>query len=78
MSNKIIYFENADQDDVVIRKKPGIHELEVISPRHSGWTKTETNSSYEREYYLGEGNCCLFSISYEKAKEKMAKYGVII
>ncbi len=78
MSEKTIYFENADRDDIVIRKRPGMFELEIISPRHDGWTKTLPNSSYEREYYLGEGNCCMFPISYEEAKEKMARYGVKI
>lgn len=78
MHEEIIYFENADREDTVIRKRPEMFELEVISPRHSGWTKTGPNSSYERELYLGQGNCCMFPITYEEAKKKLAKYGVKI
>ena len=78
VSEKIIYFKNADRDDSIIRERPGMFELEVISPRHSGWTKTLPNSSYEKDHYLGEGNCCMFPISYKEAKEKLVKYGVKI
>ena len=75
---KVQYFENSDCPDTVIRKRPEIFELEYISPRTPEWTKTRPNSSYEREYYLAQGNCCLVDITYEEAKDRMARWGIEI
>ncbi len=73
-----VYFENADKPDTIVRKRSGMFELEYISKSNPVWKKTMPNSSYEREYYLGEGNCCLFSITYEEAKKRLTEWGVEI
>lgn len=72
------YFEDTDKSDTIVRKRQGVFELEYISKRKVVWTKTIANSSYEREYYFGEGNSCLFPISYEEAKKRLAEFGVKI
>ena len=76
MQKETIYFEDADIPDTIVRKRPDIFQLEYISRKNPVWTKTLPNSSYEREYYLGEGNCCLFHISYEEVQRRLAKWGV--
>ena len=76
MRKNTSYFENVDNPDIIIRKQADMFELEYISPNNPVWTKTTPNSSYEREYYLGEGNCCLFAITYEEAKKQLAKWGI--
>ena len=78
MGKKTIYFEDVDKNNTIVRKKPSIFELEYISKQNPTWQKTLPNSSYEREYYLGEGNCCLFEITYEEAKKRLAEWGVKI
>lgn len=78
MSQGIVYFENVDRPDTIVRKRPNVFELEYISRQYPEWKKTLPNSSYEREYYLGEGNSCLFSISYEEAKKRLEEWGVYI
>lgn len=78
MTTRTIYFEDADHPDRIIRKRPRVYELEYISNQDSAWKKAAPNSSYEREYYLGEGNCSLFSITYEEAKRRLADWGVKI
>ena len=78
MSQSTVYFENVDRQDTIIRKRPKVFELEYISRECPKWQKTTPNSSYEREYYLGEGNCCLFRISYEEAKKRLEEWGVCI
>lgn len=75
---KTRYFKNVDVPDTIVRKRPSLFELEYISKSNPVWTKTTANHSFEREYYLGEGNCCLFSISYEEAKQILAEWGVKI
>ena len=71
MNQRTVYFENADRPDTIVRKRPNVFELEYISRQCSEWKKAAPNSSYEREYYLGEGNCCLFHISEEEAKKRL-------
>lgn len=41
-------------------------ELEYISKERPYWLKTVKDHSYEREYYFGEGNTCLFNISFKE------------
>lgn len=76
MRKNTSYFENVDNPDIIIRKQADMFELEYICPKNPVWTKTQPNSSYEREYYLGEGNCCLFSITYEEVRKRLAKWGI--
>lgn len=78
MHRKTVYFENVDVPDTIVRKRPNVFELEYIFKENLNWIKTLPNSSYEREYYLGEGNGCLFSITYEEAKRRLAEWGVEI
>lgn len=72
------YFKDLDSPDIIVRKRPDIFELEYCSVKNPKWKKTQPNSSYEREFYFGEGNCCLFEISQEEAKEKLLAMGVAI
>ena len=78
MITKTIYFEDADHPDTIVRKRVNAHALEYISKQNPSWKQAAPNSSYEREFYLGEGNCCLFSITYDEAKERLAQGGVKI
>ena len=78
MNERTIYFEDADNENVIVRKNPNKFALEYISKSRPVWEETVPNSSYEREFYLGEGNCCLFSIPYEDAKQRLAEWGVTI
>lgn len=78
MQGKIIYFEDADVSDAIVRKRPGVWELEYISHKCPVWKKTLPNSSYEREFYLGEGNGCLLDITFEEAKRRLTEWGIDI
>ena len=35
------------------------------------WTECDIDGSYAREYWLGEGNCCLFEMDESVAKERI-------
>lgn len=76
MKKETEYFKNVDIPDTIVRKQPDMFELEVISKRNPVWTKTQPNSSYEREYYFGQGNNCLFPITYEEAKKRLSEWGI--
>lgn len=78
MKKGTVYFENVDVADIIVRKRPDLFELEYISKKNPVWKKTLPNSSYEREFYFGEGNGCLFDITYEEAKRRLAEWGVEI
>ncbi len=78
MKDKTIYFENVDVADTIVRKRPELFELEYISKNNPVWRKTLSNSSYEREFYFGEGNGCLFDITYEEAKRRLTEWGIEI
>lgn len=78
MQGRVIYFKDADASDTIVRKRPEVRELEYISRERPVWTKTKPNSAYEREFYLGEGNNCLFDITYEEAKRRLEEWGINI
>lgn len=69
------YFRDVDSGNIV-RKRVGTFSLEYISKTNPQWVATQKNSSYEREYYFGEGNACLFDIDYEEAKKVFAEWGL--
>jgi len=76
MKKETIYFEDIDVADTIVRKRPDIFELEYISKNNPVWKKTLPNSSYEREFYFGEGDGCLFDITYEEAQRRLTEWGV--
>lgn len=78
MKKETLYFKNVDVPDTIVRKRPELFELEYISKKNPVWQKTSPNSSYEREFYFGEGNGCLFDITYEEARSRLAEWGVEI
>ena len=78
MQGKIIYFEDADVPDTIVRKCPGNWGLEYISKAKPVWRIAPPNSAYEREFYLGEGNNCLFDITYEETSRRLAEWGLNI
>lgn len=78
MKNKTVYFEDVGVPNRIVRKRPHLFELEYITKEQCVWTKTLANSLYEREYYLGEGDNCLFEISYEEARKRLAEWDVLI
>ena len=78
MQRKTIYWENVDVPDIIVRKCPNVFGLEYVSKDNPKWIKALPNSSYEREYYLGDGNCCLYGITYEEAKRRLAEWGMEI
>ena len=72
---KTIYFKDVDTDRIV-RKRENEFALEYIFPNADGWVMTEQDHSYEREYYLGEGNTCLFDVSEEEAYNTVKQWGL--
>ncbi|MBQ9976277.1 MAG: hypothetical protein IJP16_07175 [Clostridia bacterium] len=62
----MIYFRDANTGFIVRKPDEGMH-LEYTYDDFSNWIQTEPDSSYEREYWLGEGNSCLFDITEEEA-----------
>ena len=74
----IIYFKDIDTPDTIVRKRPEIFELEYTSKDNPSWIKTKPNSPYEREYYFGEGNNCLFRITAEEAEALLFAWGIEI
>lgn len=62
----MIYFRDVNTGFIVRKPDEGMH-LEYTYDDFSNWTQTEPDSSYEREYWLGEGNSCLFDITEEEA-----------
>lgn len=60
------YFRDVDKGRIVRVPEEGMH-LEYIFKGASDWILTEYDHPYEREYWLGEGNTCLFDISEEDA-----------
>ncbi len=61
------YFRDVDKGNIVRKPEEGMY-LEYISKDNPEWTRTKPNSSYEREYWLGEGNTCLFDLSEVEAE----------
>lgn len=77
MKEKVVYYKNVDYPDTIVRHTiPG--PIEIISARIPYWREADLNSSYAREIYLGEGNCCLFTIDFETAKSMMSEWGLDI
>ena len=71
------YFKDTDSQKVIlVRKRKDIFELEYITRDNHNWQKTCANHSYEREFYLGQGNGCLLQITTEEAIRIMEGYGV--
>lgn len=62
----MIYFRDVNTGFIVRKPDEGMH-LEYTYDDLSNWTQTEPDSSYEREYWFGEGNSCLFDITEEEA-----------
>lgn len=62
----MIYFRDVNTGFIVRKPDEGMH-LEYTYDDFSNWTQTEPDSLYEREYWLGEGNSCLFDITEEEA-----------
>ena len=62
----MIYFRDVNTGFIVRKPDEGMH-LECTYDDFSEWTQTEPDSSYEREYWFGEGNMCLFDITEEEA-----------
>lgn len=60
------YFRDVDNGNIVRKPDEGMY-LEYTFKGAKGWLKTEPDSSYEREYWLGEGNTCLFDLDEDEA-----------
>lgn len=69
----MIYFRDVDKGYIVRKPDEGMH-LEYTFKGAGGWFKTEPDSSYEREYWLGEGNTCLFNITEEEALKTISSW----
>ena len=70
--NTLKFFEDVDHG-LIVRVNPssGYDVLEVF--KDGRWKKCEMDSIYAREYWLGEGNCCLFEIDEATAIMKISK-----
>lgn len=51
--------------------------LEYTYDDFSEWTRTEPDSSYEREYWFGEGDTCLFDITEEEARAMLTMLSIV-
>ena len=60
------YYKDVDKCRIV-RTVQDSFRMEYIFEGASEWIKTEHDHPYEREHWLGEGNCCLYDISEEEA-----------
>ena len=60
------YFRDVNTDFIVRKPDESVH-LEYTYDDLSEWTQTEYDSSYEQEYYFGQGNTWLFDITEEEA-----------
>ena len=70
------FFIDVDRENTIVRKRKNVFELEVISKERPHWRKTVKNDSYEREYYLGQGNTCLFDIKLDKVLQKFREWDI--
>lgn len=68
------YFRDVDSGNIV-RKKEDKFQLEYIQKNYLIWQETTAGSSYEREFYFGEGNTCLFDITREEAQKILNSWG---
>lgn len=73
MSTK--YFLDDNYDTILLRKRDGLFELEFINKNYLQWRHIIGESSYEREYYIGQGNNCLTRITEVKAFEILKSWG---
>ena len=67
------YFKDVDTGWLVRESSKG-YGLEYIYKGASDWIQVESNHSYEREYYLGQGDNCLFDITEEEALKLIASW----
>lgn len=74
MKKSVVYFEDVDNPNVLVRRRSDIAEMEYLSKNSMTWKKCKPGSSYEREYYLAQGNCCLFEISHAEAKQRLREW----
>ncbi len=68
------YYRDVDTGNIV-RQSENKFVLEYIQKGILKWRETEADCSYEREIYLGEGNTCLFDITYEEAQKILSSWG---
>lgn len=68
------YFRDVDKNNIVRKPDEGML-LEYTFKGAKGWLKTEPDSSYEREYWLGEGNTCLFDLDESEALAEILSWG---
>lgn len=72
---RTIYFKDVD-NGFIVRKRESEFALEYLFPNAEKWELTEPDSPYEREYYLGEGNTCLFDITEGEAYNIVESWGL--
>lgn len=67
------YYEDVDTGNIVRKCSDGFC-LEYRTKSSEHWIQTQPNSSYEREFWFGEGNTCLFPISEQKAIDTITSW----
>ena len=66
------YFEDVDTGMILrVNDSRGYEILEML--KEGQWKECDKDGSYAREYWLGEGNCCLFEIEESVATERINK-----
>lgn len=68
------YFRDVDKNNIVRKPDEGMF-LEYTFKGAKGWLKAEPDSAYEREYWLGEGNTCLFDLDEDEALAEILSWG---
>lgn len=76
VDKETLFFIDVDRKHTIVRKRKNILELEYISKENPNWKKTNKDDAYEREYYLGQGNTCLFDITFDEVLNKFREWGI--
>ena len=61
------YYRDVDRKDTIVVKVPGQWSMLFFSKGDKNGRESKPDDPYEREYYFGEGSCCLFSMTEEEA-----------
>lgn len=68
------YF-TCDRTGRLLRKRPHVFCFDIMSSDDPVWREGHGETSYEREYYIGQGNNCLKHVSETEAKRIAEKWG---
>ncbi len=69
------YYIDVDHKNLIrVNTTEEVAFLEFLKPYTTEWILCTHNHIYEREYYLGEGNSCMFDIEEDDALAMISKW----